>query len=93
MGWVFQLWPLGFADEQNPAVRPVHPDHRGRGLATAVTAGCCKHLLESVELIGLNVRADNQAAIRAYEKIGFETRAVYHEWMMEPKNSSATFPE
>jgi predicted GNAT family acetyltransferase len=70
-----------------------HPDHRGRGLATAVTAGCCKHLLESVELIGLNVRADNAAAIRAYEKIGFEVRAVYHEWMMEPKNTSATFPE
>ena len=70
-----------------------HPGHRGRGLAAITTAGCCQRLLQTVDLIGLNVRADNAAAIRAYEKIGFEVRAVYHEWMMEPKSATAAFPE
>jgi ribosomal protein S18 acetylase RimI-like enzyme len=58
------------------------PELRGRGLAKKVTAGCCKLLLKNVDLIGLNVRSDNLPAIRAYQAIGFEKAAVYHEWMM-----------
>jgi len=58
-----------------------HPDHRGHGLATAATAGLCQQLIKQVDLIGLNVRTDNQAAIRAYQKIGFEIVDTYHEWL------------
>ena len=58
------------------------PEERGQGLAALVTAGCCKRLLEQVDLIGLNVRRDNHAAIRAYQKVGFEVVGVYDEWML-----------
>ena len=47
-----------------------------------VTAGCCKRLLETVDLIGLNVRSDNAPAIQAYQQIGFEKVGEYHEWML-----------
>jgi predicted GNAT family acetyltransferase len=61
------------------------PELRGHGLATKATAGLCKQLLKSVDFVGLNVRTDNQAAIRAYQRVGFEIAGVYHEWMMERK--------
>jgi GNAT superfamily N-acetyltransferase len=59
-----------------------HPTQRERGLATRVTAVLCKHLLETVDVIGLNVRTDNTPAICAYSKIGFEVAGIYNEWMM-----------
>ncbi|HKJ28068.1 MAG TPA: GNAT family N-acetyltransferase [Anaerolineales bacterium] len=58
------------------------PARRGRGLATGLTAALCQHLLKTVDVIGLNVRTDNAAAIAAYSKIGFEVSGVYHEWEM-----------
>jgi predicted GNAT family acetyltransferase len=57
-----------------------HPAKRAQGLGTIISAGLCKKLLENVDSIGLNVKADNQAAIHTYEKIGFKKMAVYHEW-------------
>jgi predicted GNAT family acetyltransferase len=62
-----------------------HPAKRGQGLGTIVTAGLCKRLLNTVDAIGLNVRSDNNPAIKAYEKIGFEVVATYHEWMVNKK--------
>ncbi len=62
-----------------------HPTKRGQGLCTIVTAGLCKQLLKTVDAIGLNVRSDNIPAIKAYEKIGFEVVATYHEWMVKKK--------
>ena len=59
------------------------PDHRGKGLGTLVTAGCCKRLLAEVDLIGLNVRCDNEVAIRIYRKVGFDVVGEYDEWMMD----------
>src|SRR5262249_14112428 len=56
-----------------------HPRRRGQGLGTAVTAALCRRLLERVDLVGLNVDADNLAALRCYEKLGFEQRAPYEE--------------
>jgi len=58
------------------------PELRGRGLAQTVTAGCCQRLLETVDLIGLNVRNDNIPAIQAYRAIGFEKVGEYHEWTL-----------
>jgi predicted GNAT family acetyltransferase len=48
-----------------------HPAFRGRGVAARVTASLCRWLLDTVDHIGLVVMADNHAAIRSYEKIGF----------------------
>ncbi|HRU40247.1 MAG TPA: GNAT family N-acetyltransferase, partial [Candidatus Goldiibacteriota bacterium] len=45
--------------------------HRGRGMAKSVTASLCLDLWQEAKYIGLNVRADNYAAIKAYTDIGF----------------------
>ena len=56
------------------------PEARGRGLATAACASLCRLLLDDgIDVIALNVRADNLAAIRAYEKLGFAHAADYVE--------------
>ena len=56
------------------------PAARGTGLATAACARLCRMLLEDgIDTISLNVRADNAAAIRAYEKLGFAHAADYVE--------------
>ncbi|HNV70077.1 MAG TPA: GNAT family N-acetyltransferase [Candidatus Ozemobacteraceae bacterium] len=57
-----------------------HPAHRKRGLAKIVTRKLCSSLLEKVDYIGLNVAADNQAAIGVYRKLGFEVVAPYREY-------------
>lgn len=61
------------------------PALRGQGLGKTATAGLCKQLLKTVDAIGLNVRADNAAAIAAYSKIGFEPVGEYSEWMVQAK--------
>ncbi len=57
-----------------------HPDQRGHGHAAAVTARICRHLMPTVDHIGLNVKSDNLAAIRCYERLGFERSACYDEY-------------
>ena len=52
--------------------------YRGRGLGRAVTAAVL-HELVGIETIGLNVRADNEAAIRVYESLGFERYCDFRE--------------
>lgn len=62
-----------------------HPDHRGQGFGSAASAALCKRLLNSVDIIGLNVKSDNPTAIHLYNKLGFVIVATYHEWMAELK--------
>jgi RimJ/RimL family protein N-acetyltransferase len=59
-----------------------HPAHRGRGLGRTVTARVCQSLLETVGVIGLNVKDDNLPAITCYEKLGFTRAAIYGEFML-----------
>ena len=61
----------------------VDPSHRGRGLGRRVTAALCGLLLGKVRIIGLNVKADNHAAIGCYRRLGFERIASYEEYMVE----------
>jgi ribosomal protein S18 acetylase RimI-like enzyme len=62
------------------------PDFRGQGMATAVTARLCQELqCAGIEHIGLNVKADNQAGLACYKKIGFERIADYGEYTMHAK--------
>jgi predicted GNAT family acetyltransferase len=58
------------------------PDHRGKDFGKAVTAKLCQSLFEHVDNIGLNVKADNAAAITLYEKLGFEIVSTYFEMMV-----------
>ncbi len=60
-----------------------HPQHRGRGYGSAVTARVCRSLFDTTDHIGLNVKSDNEAAISCYKKLGFETVSRYNEFMIE----------
>ncbi len=55
------------------------PEFWGRGLAQAVTSRLCHELSKSADLIGMNVKKDNFAAVAAYQKIGFEVVADFRE--------------
>lgn len=62
------------------------PSHRGRGLAAATTARLCRSLRDAgITTIGLNVRADNAAAIACYRRLGFVEIGEYDEHMLEPR--------
>jgi ribosomal protein S18 acetylase RimI-like enzyme len=53
--------------------------HRGQGLAQRVTAALCHRLRETTDVITLNVKADNAAALAAYHRIGFAVIGDYEE--------------
>ncbi|HOG78692.1 MAG TPA: GNAT family N-acetyltransferase [Anaerolineaceae bacterium] len=61
------------------------PELRGSGLGTAVTGALCQALGNQVGTIGLNVRADNTAAIACYQKLGFRRVTQYEEWMLKAR--------
>ena len=56
-----------------------HPEYRGKGLATAVTAILVKELRANGNMVALNVNKDNAAAIKCYRKLGFEIYCEYEE--------------
>jgi RimJ/RimL family protein N-acetyltransferase len=70
----------GVAALGNIATRP---EHRGKGLAGLVTGALCRQLRRKVDWIGLNVHAENAAAIACYRKLGFARVADYGEFMVE----------
>lgn len=54
------------------------PDHRGRGLAGALTSAVSAELLRrGVTTVALNVRADNQRAVRVYTRLGFSIHCAF----------------
>jgi predicted GNAT family acetyltransferase len=55
-----------------------HPEHLGRGYAQALMAGVMRGIRERGETPFLHSRADNERAIRVYEKLGFRTRMRGH---------------
>jgi GNAT superfamily N-acetyltransferase len=67
-------------DESAAAIGNVYVrrDRRGRGLGRAVTSAVL-HELAGIETVGLNVRADNDAAIRVYESLGFTRHCDFRE--------------
>lgn len=62
-----------------------HPRFRGQGLGTAVCAKLGQALLQTVDHIGLNVKADNLSALSCYTKLGFEPIATYEEYSLRWK--------
>jgi ribosomal protein S18 acetylase RimI-like enzyme len=61
----------------------VRRDRRGRGLGRLVTTAVLD-ALAGVETIGLNVRADNDAALRLYESLGFVRHCEFYEALATP---------
>ena len=58
------------------------PELRGQGIGVATCAALCWALRGRVREIGLNVKADNTPALRAYRRLGFQPIADYHEVML-----------
>jgi GNAT superfamily N-acetyltransferase len=56
-----------------------HPAFRRRGFGVALTHRLCSNLFETVDFIGLNVRRENEAAIRCYEQLGFRIHSAFLE--------------
>jgi GNAT superfamily N-acetyltransferase len=56
----------------------VRRNRRGRGLGRLVTTAVLGELA-GVETIGLNVRADNDAAVHLYESLGFARHCEFYE--------------
>ena len=57
-----------------------HPEHRGQGYASAATSAVAAELLQrGIWDVVLNVSQDNSAAIRVYEKLGFERTGSFLE--------------
>jgi ribosomal protein S18 acetylase RimI-like enzyme len=63
------------------------PYFRGAGLATRVSAGLCRHLLNSVGDIGLNVESTNQPALSCYHRLGFTTVGHFEEYLLQSKSA------
>jgi ribosomal protein S18 acetylase RimI-like enzyme len=53
-----------------------HPDHRGKGLSTAVCAFVADHLHRRHGTVALMVDADNAAALHVYGRLNFKYRSV-----------------
>ena len=61
------------------AALEVAPEHRRRGLATAVTAALARTAAdEGADLAYLQVEPENEPAIGLYERLGFRTHHRYH---------------
>jgi len=56
-----------------------HPRCRNRGLATVATTAVTRELLERCSLVVLTVEADNTFAVRAYQKLGYQSQCALHE--------------
>ena len=67
------------------------PAHRGKGLATACTAWVAKRLLERVVNVSLNVDTGNAAAIKVYERLGFEVISEYHSCYLARLSQGSRF--
>lgn len=65
-----------------------HPDYRGQQLGYKLTSALCFDLQKTVDFIGLNVRSDNEYAIKCYKKIGFEIAGIYDECLIRNDNHS-----
>ena len=59
-----------------------HPRVRGQGHAAAAVAALCARLRPHVDHVTLNVKADNIAAVRLYERLGFTRVADFGEHLL-----------
>ncbi|MFX1536505.1 MAG: GNAT family N-acetyltransferase [Promethearchaeota archaeon] len=59
------------------------PAMRSRGLAKQCITKLLRELVDKVDYIGLNVKADNEPAIKVYKRLGFRVNSEYEEAFFE----------
>lgn len=69
-----------------------HQDFRKRGLGSAVTAAVVNHLLETCDLIVLNVDPANRTARHVYEQLGFKDTGRLVEAMSTRRHTYSVIP-
>ncbi len=62
-----------------------HPDHRGKGLGTAVTARLLAATFQHVSRVTLDVAPENAPAVRTYRRFGFAHAAEFFEGELHRK--------
>ena len=70
-------------------------EYRGQGLAKVVTSAVTAELLKTVEMVVLNVRADNPAAVAVYAALGYRQHTQFDERLVHRRSSlwdSITWP-
>ncbi|MBW8010341.1 MAG: GNAT family N-acetyltransferase [Chloroflexi bacterium] len=68
----------------------VHPDHRRRGIARALTDAALENIhRRGIEWSWLQVDNDNPAAINLYQSVGFEEQARRTTWHSDPAPESS----
>lgn len=66
----------------------VHNEHRGKGLAGRLVNVLRREIEARGDTAFLHVRSDNHAAIRLYERLGFEFRRAFHLIRIEVSSAS-----
>ncbi|MDG4786319.1 GNAT family N-acetyltransferase [Micromonospora sp. WMMD1102] len=69
------------------------PAYRGQGLGSTVVATLCRRLLETVDTVALNVAAENTAAYKLYDRLGFTPVAEYTEYVVGEEPAPAAVPD
>ena len=69
-----------------------HPDHRGHGYGTAVTAAVAEYLLRRCDLVVLNVDPANRTARHVYESLGFKDCGRLVEAMATRREATTPLP-
>jgi aminoglycoside 6'-N-acetyltransferase len=83
---------IQFAEEEDPDYRSagidiaLHPDVHGRGLCTDAVGTLARYLIEERghHRLDIDPAADNAAAIRCYEKVGFRRVGVMRRYERGP---------
>lgn len=63
----------------------VHPDYRGRGIASALLSYCEEQL--KMPRIRLSVRASNSTAIRLYNKLGYQNLEIWPAYYQDGEDA------
>jgi len=71
------------------AVGNVYTDreYRGQGLAKVVTSAVTQELLQTVQTVVLNVRADNPPALATYRALGYREQTEFEERLVHRETS------